>query len=276
MSLQASRSSEVRRTAAAAARRRGRGRPRVGDALPVLAGAAWAVLLLGALPIQGSFGLGIGLHGGAAHGAGDPLGSTVGAVTDAAASVVVTPTWIAGWLLMVVAMMWPLLVPLANRIASGSYPRWRIGLPIVAVAVATLLWLAFGLVAGVFAQLAAIPAGSLWWQLAALTVAGLARWSARRARLLTRCAATPPIAPGGRRGIRTAARAGAVEWRRCAILCGPLMLAMVPGHSIVVLAAASLSVWWEARHPRAWRDPVPLALIVVAGIGAVGSALLGG
>ncbi|MET4157770.1 DUF2182 domain-containing protein [Agromyces sp. PvR057] len=250
---------------------------RVGDALPVLSGAAWAVLLLGALPIPGPPGAGSGSHGGA-HGLGavDPLGSATGPATDAAASVAVTPAWIAGWLLMVVAMMWPLLVPLANRIAGGSFPSWRIGLPIVAIAVSTMLWLAFGVVAGAFAQLAAIPAGSLWWQLAAFTVAGLARWSARRARLLTRCAVTPPIAPGGGRGIRTAARAGAVEWRRCAILCGPLMLAMVPGHSVVVLAAASLSVWWEARHPRAWRDPVPLALIVVAGIGAVGSTLLGG
>ncbi|WP_157413187.1 DUF2182 domain-containing protein [Agromyces allii] len=242
----------------------------VGEALRALSGLAWAVLLLAALPIAGR--IGSGPHHGGSDAARDAGASGSAA---AAASVVVTPAWIAGWLLMVVAMMWPLLVPLAERISAGSFPRWRVGLPLVAVAVSTALWLSFGLVAGAFAQLAAIPAGSLWWQLAALAVAALARWSAWRARLLTKCAKTPPVAPGGRRGIRTAARAGAIEWRRCAILCGPLMLSMVPGHSVVVLAALSLSVWWEARHPRAWRDPVPLALIAVAAIGAVGQALLG-
>ncbi|ANJ26674.1 DUF2182 domain-containing protein [Agromyces aureus] len=243
----------------------------VGDALPIASGLAWAVLLLAALPIAGPFGA--RSH----HGGSDAAPNTGSPGTEvAAASVAITPMWIAGWLLMVVAMMWPLLVPLARRIAAGSFPRWRLGLPLIAVGVSTLLWLSFGLVAGAFAQLAAIPVGSLWWQLAALSVAALARWSAWRARLLTTCAKTPPVAPSGRRGIRSAARAGAIEWRRCAILCGPLMLAMVPGHGVVVLAALSLSVWWEARHPRAWRDPVPLALIAVAGIGAVGQALLGG
>ncbi len=52
------------------------------------------------------------------------------------------------------------------------------------------------------------------------------------------------------------------------------MIAMVVGHNPIVLMAASLSVWWEARHPRAWRDPVPLLLIGVAGLGAVGGGLL--
>ncbi|SFR75084.1 Predicted metal-binding integral membrane protein [Agromyces sp. CF514] len=262
---------------ATGARRRSRSSlgTRVGEALPIASGAAWAVLIAASLPLAGGLGLGAH-HGGTDAGGGPPGTAGGGAGTGAAASVAVTPMWAAGWLLMVVAMMWPLLVPLANRIAAGSFPRWRIRLVAVAVVVSTLLWFAFGLAAALVAQLAGVPQGSLWWQLAALGVAGVARWSPRRARLLARCAVTPPIAPGGRRGIRTAARAGAIEWRRCAVLCGPLMLAMVPGHGVLVLAAASLSVWWEFRHPRAWRDPVPLALIAVAALAAIGTALLGG
>ncbi|MFF2369666.1 DUF2182 domain-containing protein [Agromyces sp. NPDC058110] len=251
--------------------RRGRRTPREpGGAMRLVCGAAWAVLVVGALPIPivGS-GSVLHLHGGA-DAAGGPEGSGA-----AAASVVVTPGWIAGWALMVVAMMWPLMVPLANRIATGAFVRWRIVLPVVAVAVSTALWVGFGVVAGLIAQLAAVPVGSLWWQLLALVVAAVATRSAWRARLLARCQKTPPIAPGGRRGIRSAAVAGFAEWRRCAVLCGPLMLAMVPGHGLVVLAAASLAVWWEARHPRAWRDRMPPALIVVAALGAVGTALLG-
>lgn len=84
----------------------------------------------------------------------------------------------------------------------------------------------------------------------------------------------PPLAPGGRRGIVSAVAAGVVSWRQCALLCGPLMIAMVVSHNPVVMIAASLSVWWEAWHPRAWRDRVPLALIVVAAIGAIAGGLL--
>jgi hypothetical protein len=175
---------------------------------------------------------------------------------------------------MVAAMMWPLLVPTVDRVARSAYPKWRLALTSTTVATSTALWLALGLAAAAVAQLTLVPAASVWWQLAFLLVAAGAWRSARRTRLLWRCVKLPPVAPGGLRGLRNAARAGVVAWRRCATLCGPLMIAMVVGHNPIVLIAASLSVWWESRHPRAWHDPVPLALIGVAALGAVGGGLL--
>jgi hypothetical protein len=182
--------------------------------------------------------------------------------------------WAGGWLLMVAAMMWPLLVPTVDRVARSAYPKWRLGLTTTTVAVSTALWLVLGLAAASVAQLALVPAGSVWWQLAFLLAAAGAWRSARRTRLLWRCVRLPPVAPRGLRGVKDSARVGVVAWRRCATLCGPLMMAMVVGHNPIVLIAASLSVWWESRHPRAWRDPVPLVLIGVAGLGAVGGGLL--
>ncbi len=62
----------------------------------------------------------------------------------------------------------------------------------------------------------------------------------------------------------SAARAGLVSWRRCAVLCGPVMTAMVVGHGVVMLACASLAAWWEAAHPRRRHDPVPPMLLAGA------------
>lgn len=236
----------------------------------VLAGSAlaWAALLWLSLP-TGAGGAGTHVHGATAP----PNG-----VTDAAAAASVEALsvgWVGGWLLMTAAMMWPLIAPTIERVAHAAYPRWRLTLTATTLATATALWLALGLLGALAAQIGSVPVGSVAWQVAFLGVAALAWGSARRARLLATCAKLPPIAPGGARGLRTAVRVGVVSWKRCALLCGPLMIAMVVGHNPVVLIAASLSVWWEAWHPRAWRDRVPLALIVVAGLGAVAGGVLG-
>lgn len=235
----------------------------------VLTGAviAWIALLGMSLPTGA---------GGAATHVHNSLPPT-GTVTDAAAAASVealTFGWVGGWLLMTAAMMWPLIAPTVDRVSRAAYPRWRIALTATTLATATALWLALGLVAALAAQLGSVPVGSAWWQLAFLGVAAVAWGSARRSRLLAKCAKLPPIAPGGARGLKTAVRIGAVSWNRCALLCGPLMIAMVVGHNPVVLAAASVSVWWEAWHPRAWRDRVPLALILVAGLGAIAGGVL--
>lgn len=183
--------------------------------------------------------------------------------------------WVTMWLLMVLAMMWPLVVPTLNLVARSSYPRWRARLTLTTLATSSLLWLAFGLGTASVAQVAAVPAGSAWWQLAFLGVAIAAWRSARRTRLLWKCAKLPPVAPGGRRGVVGAARAGVVSWQRCGLLCGPVMAAMAIGHDPVVMVLASLSVWWEARHPRAWRDKVPLLLLGGAALWVAGSLVMG-
>ena len=209
---------------------------------------------------------------GPAHQHGAPV---TGSTTPAAAPMdALTWPWIGGWMLMVAAMMWPLLVPTVDHVSRAAFPRWRWILVAITVLISTLLWVGLGLAVALVAQVAGVPHGSVWWQLAFIGVAAVAWRSAARSRLLWRCTVLPPLAPGGRRGMVSAAAAGVVSWRQCALLCGPLMIAMVVSHNPVVMIAASLSVWWEAWHPRAWRDRVPLALIVVAAIGAIAGGLL--
>ncbi|MBD3926334.1 DUF2182 domain-containing protein [Nocardioides cavernae] len=175
-------------------------------------------------------------------------------------------TWMSSWLLMVIAMMWPLAVPTVGAVSRSSYRGWRARLPVVCLATVTALWLAVGLAGALLARSLGVPAGSVWWQLAFVGLALAAFRSARRTRVLETCLRLPPLAPGGRRGVVTAARAGLLTWRRCVVLCGPVMLAMSVGHSAVLMVCASLAAWWESWHPRAWRDPVPVMLVAAGGL----------
>lgn len=172
--------------------------------------------------------------------------------------------WVAMWILMVVAMMWPLALPTVSAVSRASFRRWRVPMLLVCLGAFTVLWLAGGLALASVARLAKVPEHSREWQLAWVVLAVAALWSARRTRLWWRCAQLGPIAPSGRRGLTTSAQAGFISWRRCALLCGPLMAAMVVGHSPVVLVCASASSWWEATHRRAWRDRVPLLILAAA------------
>ncbi len=184
--------------------------------------------------------------------------------------------WVGTWLLMVVAMMWPLSVPTVGAITRSSFRGWRTRLAVVCLATVSTLWLGLGLAGAAVAQALSVPAGSLWWQLAFVCLALAGYRSAHRGRVLERCLRLPALAPGGRRGVVTAARAGVLTWRRCALLCGPAMLAMAVGHSPVLMVGASLAAWWEAWHPRAWRDPVPVLLVAAAGGWLLLSAYLEG
>jgi hypothetical protein len=175
------------------------------------------------------------------------------------------PAWLLAWLLMVAAMMWPLAVPALAAVHRAAFRRRRVLLVATCLGTVTALWVGAGLAVAAAAHLGAVPAGSVAWQLTWIVAAALATRSARRARVLWRCGRLPPIAPGGLRGVRTAALAGVAAWRRCAVLCGPLMVAMVVGHDPVLMVSASLAAWWEAAHPRAWRDPVPVLLLVAGG-----------
>ncbi len=186
-----------------------------------------------------------------------------------------SPTWVATWLLMVVAMMWPLAVPTVGAIGRSSFRGWRTRLGGVCLATVTVLWLAFGLAGAMLARTLSFPPGSVWWQLSCVCLALVALRSARRSRLLEKCQRLPALAPGGRRGVVTATMAGVLTWRRCALLCGPMMMAMTVGHSPVLMVCASLAAWWEAWHPRAWRDPVPVILVGAAGAWLATDALLG-
>ncbi|MET0915589.1 MAG: hypothetical protein ABWY81_05260 [Jiangellaceae bacterium] len=230
----------------------------------ILGGAAMAWLAL-SIPWSGSGAVGQP-HANHAH-AVAPVADVVDVVDPWSL------TWMTSWLLMVIAMMWPLAVPTVGAVSCSSFRGWRTRLQAVCLATVTVLWLAVGLAGALLARSLGVPAGSVWWQLAFVGVALAAFRSARRARVLETCLRLPPLAPGGRRGLVTAGKAGLLTWRRCALLCGPVMLAMAVGHSAVLMVCASLAAWWESWHPRAWRDRVPVMLVAAGGLWLLGSAL---
>ncbi len=216
----------------------------------VLAGAlvAWAVLTVGSLAGGAAAPGHVHRHHGVA--AVDPW----------------TGAWVLGWLLMVVAMTWPLAVPTLSAVGRAAFRGWRVRLVAACLVSVTVLWLAAGMAIASVAHVLAVPADSGGWQLGWLAAALLWSRSAWRARLLWRCSRLPAVAPGGVRGLASVTVAGAVAWRRCALLCGPAMTAMVVGHDLGLVLGASLAAWWEAAHPRAWRDPVPVLLLAATGV----------
>jgi hypothetical protein len=167
---------------------------------------------------------------------------------------------------MVAAMMWPLAVPTLSAVGRAAFRGWRVRLVATCLGTVTALWLAAGLAVASVAHALAVPVGSAGWQLGWVAAAVLWNRSAWRTRLLWQCSRSPAIAPGGVRGLASASVAGAVVWRRCALLCGPVMAAMVVGHDPWLMVGASVAAWWEAAHPRAWRDPVPVLLLAAAGV----------
>ncbi|MDT5264601.1 MAG: hypothetical protein QOI90_1227, partial [Mycobacterium sp.] len=174
--------------------------------------------------------------------------------------------WIGHWLLMVVAMMWPLYAASTAALARATFRRWRVAAVAAHVGAITALWLAFGVVGrGVYLLVENfVPA---WvWSVAWLVVAVAVTWSMWRARLLRTCGRIGVIAPAGRRALITASGSGVRMFPRCVALCGPVMLAMVSSHQLLLMLGGSAAVWWEQRHPRAWRDPVPVALLVITAV----------
>ncbi len=177
-----------------------------------------------------------------------------------------TGSWVLGWLVMVAAMMWPLAVPTLSAVGRAAFRGWRVPLVATCLGAITVLWLAVGLAVASVAHALGVPAGSGGWQLGWVAAAVLWSRSAWRARLLWRCSRLPAVAPGGVRGLASASVAGAVVWRRCALLCLPVMVAMVVGHNVGLLVGVSAAAWWEAAHPRTWRDPVPVLLVAAVGV----------
>jgi hypothetical protein len=176
---------------------------------------------------------------------------------------------------MLAAMMWPLAAPTLALVERTAYRGWRGLLVATSLTTFTLLWLMAGLAVASVAALVA-TGGNLPWQLGCLTAAVVLSRSAGGTRVVGGCAPTPTLAPGGLRGFLSAAAAGAVAWRRCALLCGPAMAAMVVGHGLVLLLGIAMAGWWEAAHPRAWRDPVPVLLLAGTGVWLVLVELISG
>lgn len=185
--------------------------------------------------------------------------------------------WAVMWLLMVVAMMWPLWLRPADRTWRATFRRWRVPAVVVLMATTTGLWMTTGIAVHLVYS-TVVPQSRAWlWTTACLALVLAINRTSRRRVLLANCQRMSVIAPRGRRALRTAVRQGWRGWCRCALLCGPVMLAMVPAHDPVLMVGGSFAVWWEQNHPRSWRDPIPVwVLSVLAVLSALDGVLMGG
>jgi predicted metal-binding membrane protein len=208
---------------------------------------AWVILLGTRLGGARSGGW-TGVVPGSPHGGHDVLAVAGG---PAAAPVGVAA---AAWLLMVVAMMGPVMVPRVRRVARGCLGRERLPATAATLAGALGVWsgvgvvaVALGTVAGAGRQPAVDPlvVATVWlvvagWQLTPPKSAALARCHALRL-------------PPGRATVRSWATGGAAYAAWCVVSCGPAMIAMVlTGHPLVLMAMLTVGLTAErvAHRPQ--------------------------
>ena len=175
-----------------------------------------------------------------------------------------------GWILMVVAMMFPLILESVRTVAADSL--WRRRHRAIAEFLAGYLgpWLALGVVARLFQQ-----SGARTDWAAALLFGIAALWQRTRfhQQALIACCQTLPLAPQGWRADFDCLRFGAVIGAACVATCWPLMLGCAfTGHSPVAMAGG-LAVGVSAR--RYYRPKTRRMLLVTAGLALYFAATAG-
>ncbi|MGB6230043.1 MAG: DUF2182 domain-containing protein [Litorimonas sp.] len=159
------------------------------------------------------------------------------------------------WAVMVVAMMWPTLVPPATYLARRSFRSERLRAVCLFVCAYSVVWalaypLAWLVLASIEAALSALQA--MPWA-GALGAAGAAVWqlTPSKRRLLRACHRVPVMGPGGWASDRIMIRFGFDHGLRCAGSCFLLMtLPMVGGHGMgvmIVITALMLAERAAAR-----------------------------
>lgn len=165
----------------------------------------------------------------------------------------------AGWLLMLVAMMAPVLIPPIRHIRKRSFRGRRARSTALFVAGYGAIWIAFGLVALVLelgtrlvAPQSYLPAFSV------LLVATVWQCSPLKQRCLNRCHAHTELAAFGAAADRDALRFGLRHGGWCAASCWALMLfpMLLPSGHVGAMATASLLIFGERLErpmPPSWR-----------------------
>jgi predicted metal-binding membrane protein len=131
------------------------------------------------------------------------------------------------WLVMVLAMMVPLVLPSLRHVALSSMWRRRHRTMLTFLAGYLLVWAVAGLVVleAAHALGPIVAASAVVWY-----------FNERRRRALVRCRRTMPIALRGWRADRDAARYGATIGTTCVLTCWALMAALVvlPYHLVLM------------------------------------------
>lgn len=181
------------------------------------------------------------------------------------------PPSIGWWTLMVVAMMLPATIPALRAVSFDSMWDRRYRAPALFLVAYVAVWVAIGAAAiGAWHVAALLGAGHAIHgaaATAAMLVVG-ANWqlSPRHRRCLKRGHRALPLRARGRSADRASLRYGLYHGRQCAGACWPLMLAMVPGHAIVLMVALTAFSSWQrlARHPQ--RSVSAGALLALAAV----------
>ena len=246
---------------------------------PVLAVtcAAWLALLLGDAMTRGPGGHAGDAVAGAAR-ATAPGVTTAGhggihAVTvDVSGTSTITLTgFLSGWVLMVVAMMAPLLIPALRHVHARSLPRRRSW----AMGVLTLGYVGTWVAAGLVLLMLAVGVSAMADRAGGALLVGVVvavSWQASplRQRCLTRRRALPPLAAFGRRAYLGALRFGLTHGAWCVGTCWAVMLLLlvVPARHVPLMVIASLWLWSEELERPAgpgWGLRVPVRPLRIAG-----------
>jgi predicted metal-binding membrane protein len=190
------------------------------------------------------------------------------------------PAAVAGWTLMSVAMMVPVVLPAVRHVGLNSVRQRRQWAMFVFIAVYVGVWAGFGILALLWQRLALGRVGIDARVLLAFTLVVAAGWQLTRVkrRALLACRRTVPLPPVGRRADAGCARFALRQSRRCVASCWALMATMVAVQqaaavwmlSLTALIAAEELTWPGRRGGRL----LPLSaafLTVVAGIVAFGA-----
>ena len=163
--------------------------------------------------------------------------------------------WAAEWVLMIVAMMFPLLVPMVRHVAARSFATQRersVGLFVASYA---LVWLAAAALSSValVALRAAFQAIDLaaWTGLICCALAAVWQLSAAKVRAVNRCHGTVALRPWAPHASRDAIGFGLLHGTRCVRACLPVMvLPLAGGHGLGAMAAVFAILLAERARPK--------------------------
>jgi predicted metal-binding membrane protein len=232
---------------------------------------AWMAVLAPAGLADGSLGVAGHPHGGERSSAvavhAHPTGGAGDAADEANAEALGVLAGLAGWSLMVVAMMGLAVVPMAHHVGVGSL-RWRRQRAVAEALLAYLaVWVAFGVPLVVLARWVAPERSAVALVLVLLVAAGW-QLAPGKLRALRRCHRTVPLPPRGWDAERGALRFGWRHGRACLASCWALMAVMAVvsvGHVWWMLAGTAVVVAERVlEHPRRTSRRVGWALVALA------------
>lgn len=176
--------------------------------------------------------------------------------------------WAADWTLMIVAMMFPLLVPMIGHVAGRSFAPRRGRSVALFVAGYALVWLGAAGVASVALVVARAGVETLnlapWAGLIGCGLAALWQLSPAKVRAVNRCHGTMPLAAWGMAADRDAAAFGLLHGTRCVRACLPAMaLPLLGGYGAVAMLAVFAILLAERARERPQYRLSALALLLL-------------